>query len=70
MKVFEAPTPYTLPEASTTAPLPGLLLLHVPPPELASVVVAPVHTVRTPVIGDGNGLTVTTTLLAQPVPSA
>ena len=45
------------------------ILLHVPPPVASdNVVVPPTHTLVVPVIVAGNGFTVTTALVAQPVP--
>jgi hypothetical protein len=47
-----------------------LLLLQLPPGVRSfKLVVAPVHTLRVPVIPDGNGFMVTDALAAQPVPS-
>lgn len=47
----------------------GLLLLHVPPPELVNAVVNPAHTTNVPPIVDGNGLTVIDFVIIQPVGS-
>lgn len=60
MVVEPVATPVTVPVEFTVA-IPGLALVHVPPPvELESVVVAPGHTVAVPVIvpADGSGFTV------------
>ena len=61
--------PVTVPDVLILAVVPALLL-HVPP-GLASVsdIVLPGQTVDGPLIAPGTGFTVTTTLLAQPVPS-
>jgi hypothetical protein len=58
--IIEVPadTPVTMPVVPTVA-TDVLLLLHVPPPEPTSVVVAPTHTELVPVI-PGSGFTVTT----------
>jgi hypothetical protein len=45
-----------------------LVLLHVPPPVLVSVMDAVKQTVAGPLIADGNGSTVTVVTVAQPVP--
>jgi hypothetical protein len=53
-----------------TEPTAGLLLLHVPPlVPSESGVVEPIHTAGVPVMGDGEGCTVTVTLVLQPVGS-
>ena len=57
--------PCTTPELFTVA-LP-LLAVQVPPPASVSAVVSPIHTESAPVIGDGNGLTVTMVMAIQPV---
>ncbi len=60
-------TPLTIPVEPTVA-IPVAVLLHVPPVVAsASVVVALLHKVRLPVIAAGNGLTVTTAVMIQPV---
>lgn len=58
--IIEVPAivPETIPVAEPMVALP-LLLLHVPPPVLVSVVAAPMHTSAAPDIGAGKGLTVT-----------
>ena len=45
----------------------ALLLVHVPPPVSLNVVVDPGHTLRVPVIPEGNGFTVTGVVDAHPV---
>jgi hypothetical protein len=46
----------------------GLLLVHVPPATASlSVVVAPAQMLVVPLIADGNGLTVTVVVAAQPL---
>lgn len=64
-----AVTPVTMPAAATVAF--GLLAVHVPPPAApARAVLLPAHTVIIPVIGPAaSRLTVTVTVLAQPVSS-
>lgn len=49
--------PLTTPVAEPTVATEELLLVHVPPDELLSVVVNPAQIVVLPVIGDGSGLT-------------
>lgn len=67
MVTAPADTPVTMPVEPTVA-IEVDAELHVPPvgPEV-SAVVSPVHTVAVPVITSGNGLTVTTAVLIQPV---
>ena len=60
-------TPETIPELVPMVATLVLLLSHVPPPVLESVVVEPAQTVAVPAIADGNGLTVTTVVVIQPV---
>ena len=68
--VIPAATPVTTPVPEPTVAIPGDPELHVPPPEGSlKAVVAPVHTVATPVIGAGSGLTVTNTVAMHPVDS-
>ena len=58
-------TPFTIPvEPMVAFPL---LAIQVPPPASDNVVVRPRHTVSDPEIAFGNGFTVTTVLIAQPV---
>ena len=59
--------PVTTPVVNPTVAMPVALLLHVPPPASLSVVVKPEHTVSVPSIAVGNGLTVTTAVMIQPV---
>ena len=67
--VVPAVTPYTEPVVEPTVPTAVLLLLHVPPAvPSVNVVVKPTHTVIVPVITPGNGFTVTTAVMIQPVP--
>ena len=61
--------PETIPELVPIVATMVLLLTHVPPPVLERVVVEPAQTVAVPVIADGNGLTVTTVVVMQPVAS-
>ena len=61
--------PVTTPVLLTDA-ITNILLLHVPPPASVNAVVSPTHTLSVPVIADGNGLTVTTDVVLQPVGSA
>ena len=61
-------TPDTKPVTNVVDATVVLLLLHVPPVvALASVVTVPSHTVAVPVMAPGNGFTVTTTVLRQPL---
>lgn len=64
MFVVPAAIPVTTPKGSIL-PVPGELLVHVPPPASVSVVVAPTQTVGVPEIADGAGSTVTATVVAQ-----
>ena len=65
MLVTTTTPPVTMPVEPMEA-IAELLLLHVPPPVPSNkLVVRPEHTVFVPVIGEGNELTVTTTLAAQ-----
>ena len=67
MTEVPAVTPVTTPPAVMVATA-GVALLHVPPAvALLSVVVEPTHTLVTPVITAGSGLTVTVVVTAQPV---
>ncbi len=69
MVAVPAATPEAIPELVPMVATLVLLLIHVPPPVLESVVVEPAQTVAVPVIVDGNGLTVTTVVVIQPVDS-
>jgi hypothetical protein len=61
--------PLTVPVPSTVA-IPVEAELHPPPDEPSDkAVVCPAHTVDTPVMDDGTGLTITTVLTAHPVGS-
>ncbi len=65
--VVPSDTPPTTPEIIPTVPTADVLLVQNPPAgELARVVVAPMHMLGDPVMGAGNGLTVTTELIVQP----
>jgi hypothetical protein len=67
MVVVNGPlTPVTIPLNIPIVATPGLLLLHVPPGVLVSVVVVPTQTVATPEIAVGAVLTVTTAVRIQP----
>jgi hypothetical protein len=57
--VVPALTPVTTPVLMSTVALAVLLLLHVPPPVLLSVVVPPIHTLVVPEIVPTDVLTVT-----------
>jgi hypothetical protein len=60
--------PVTVPDAEPMFAVVVLLLVHAPPAVAsASVVVSPVHICGTPLIADGNGLTVTMVAAAQPL---
>ena len=62
--------PVTSPVEDPMLAIPALLLLHVPPPvRSVNCVVSPAHTVIVPVIAVGNGFTVTTAVMIQPVPT-
>ena len=63
-------TPVTTPVDEPIVAMPVLPLVHVPP-LVASLmlVVKPAHTVAVPVMDEGSGLTVTTTVEIQPVVS-
>ena len=59
--------PVTIPEDPTLA-IPEELLLHVPPAAASdNEVVNPEHTLNVPSIAVGNGFTVTTVVIMQPV---
>ena len=63
-----ADTPVTRPLDAPARATPVALLLHVPGALASeSCVVNPAHTSRVPIMADGNGFTVTTTVLIQPV---
>src|ERR1043166_4771101 len=63
-----ADTPVTTPVVEPIVATPVLLLLQVPPPVPSlNVVVAPWQILVTPVIGRGDGYTVTVMAAAQPV---
>ena len=62
--------PVTTPVEGPIVAIAVVLLLQVPPPVASlKVVVKPAQTLVFPVIGDGSGLTVTTTIAVQPVAS-
>ena len=59
--------PVTIPSVAPIVATPVLLLLHVPPlVALASVVVAPAHTLVVPVMAVARELTVTVVVAEQP----
>ena len=60
-------TPVTTPVEELIVAILVLPLDHVPPPASLKVVVNPVQTVAVPVMDEGNGLTITTSLSVQPV---
>ena len=60
-------TPITIPKAGSIVATAGVLLLHVPPVTTsAKVLVADVHSWRTPLIAAGNGATATMVEVVQP----
>ena len=59
-------TPVTTPVPRPTVATVVVPLVQVPPPASAKVVVAPAHTVVTPVIAAGNGNTVNVVVTLQP----
>ena len=62
------PVPVTRPVPAPTVATEVLLLLHVPPVVVSvSRVVKDIQRVEEPVIDDGNGFTVTTSVALQPV---
>lgn len=67
MVVVPRLSPSTVPVLTLTAAIAELLLLHVPPPALLSVVVPLKHTLVFPEIGPGTGLTTTDVVAIQPV---
>lgn len=68
MVVTPAPTPVTTPVDEPMVATEVLLLLQVPPGVTsARVMVEPAQTAEGPVIVAGNGLTVSTAVLIQPV---
>jgi hypothetical protein len=62
-----AATPDTMPDDEPTVARVVVLLAHVPPPASLRVAVALTHTVAGPDMDAGSGLTVTTTVVRQPV---
>ena len=69
MFTVPAEIPPTIPLPAPTVPVAGTALVQVPPADASlNVVVKPTHTFVTPVIADGNGLTVTGVVAKQPVP--
>ncbi len=63
-----AVTPVAIPVVEPMVATPRLLLLHVPPGVGSpKAVVSPTHTLSVPVIGNGNGLTVTVAVIIHPV---
>ncbi len=67
MLAVETVPPVTMPVVDPTVAMPVLLLLQVPPPASDNVVVKPEQTLSVPSIVVGNGLTVTTAVIIQPV---
>ena len=66
-----ADTPVTMPLAEPIVATAGVLLLHVPPVVmLERVVVAPIHVVSVPVMGDEIAELTVTTLVATALPQA
>ena len=66
MTAVPAATPLTTPVPEPTDAVPDALLVHTPPEgELLNVVVAPSHTVGTPVIAPGALFTVTVFVATQ-----
>ncbi len=66
-----AATPVTIPDAEPIVATAGVLLLQVPPVVvLDNVVVAPMHVVSVPVIGDEIAELTVTTLVATALPQA
>jgi hypothetical protein len=61
--------PVNTPVAEPIVPLDTSLLLHVPPPELVSVVVVPAQMLVRPEIGEGAGLTLTVTAAVEVQPA-
>jgi hypothetical protein len=59
--------PVNMPEEEPMVAIPVLPVLHVPPGVEDNDVVAPAHMASTPVIPMGNGFTVTTAVVKQPV---
>ena len=69
--VVPADMPATTPDDASTVPTPVIDELHVPPVLLlVRAVVEPAHTLRVPVIADGNELTVTVVVMIQPLAKA
>ena len=63
-------TPVTTPVLKPTVAMAGVLLLQVPPGIASLTVIAvPMHKTEGPTIGAGSGLTLTTVVVEQPVPS-
>jgi len=70
MLTTPADTPVTIPNAPPIEATAGLLLVHVPEPNVFdNVVVEPVQTLVAPVIGPGDVFTVTVVLAKHPVAS-
>ena len=66
-----ADTPVTIPDAEPIVATAGVLLLQVPPVVvLDNVVVAPIHVVSVPVIGEEIAELTVTTLVATALPQA
>jgi hypothetical protein len=70
MVVIPPETPVTIPEAPTVA-TDVMLLLHEPPGVTSlNDVVTPMHKLVSPVMGNGNGLTIINAVVAAPHPLA
>ena len=68
MAAVPADTPVIIPVDKPAVAIPVLPLLQVPPVVASlNTVAAPTQTVAVPVMGEGNGLTVTVTVVLQPV---
>jgi hypothetical protein len=66
--VLPVALPVTIPVVAPTEAIPGPALLHVPPGvRSVSGALCPTHTLTSPAIGNGSGLTVTSLTAAQPV---
>ncbi len=70
MLAVPAATPVAIPVVGSTEATAVLLLLQVPAPVLNKAVVVPGQIVVTPVMSDGNGFMVSSTVSMQPVATA
>ena len=65
--VTPAEMPVTMPEVAPTVATEGEVLVHVPKPPAANIkVTSPTHSELTPLMGPGNGFTVTGCTAVQP----